>query len=608
MRLRDLTISGKLTVVTTGSVILVFLAVCGVLLWAWNALYQDTTQAIAELAYDESTEARTLLEQKTVRSLENTGLLAALAVAPLGRSSDRAELDKVAATIVADPEFDYVDFRDSKGNSLLARPSREDGSFRVFDVAGGGSVVIGLADGFEPALAAYYKRKFDALGASLALQREVAIALVIALVSIAALVTALVIYYTISRLSRQFIIQPTDKIKDALSSMEEQRDYSARIEPDADDELGSTVVAFNRGLGFLERQNDDLNESVIQLLQISDAISRTRDLSLKMPVKADVTGPLSDALNRITAESSRVLARVREISRRVGRASERVQTQAKRVVEVSDNEREIIEQAASDLAEAVKAIDTVAELAQFCNDAATKATASTDQALTSVREAMDGMGSIRTGIQETGRRIKRLGERSQEISGIVDIINSFAERTHVLAINASMQAVTAGEAGRGFAVVAQEVQRLADSSRNATSQIATLINNIQVETSDTIQTVNQATEAVGRESRTVENAGLQMQDTQQANATLADAVRQIYARSQAQVEANRTLMSRVEIMRSSTVETTDQLDQQTQETNRLVSYADELIEAIQLFKLPEPSDMPPAADARVGGERVAEMA
>jgi len=198
------------------------------------------------------------------------------------------------------------------------------------------------------------------------------------------------------------------------------------------------------------------------------------------------------------------------------------------------------------------------------------------------------MANIRASIQESGKRIKRLGERSQEISGIVDIINSFSERTHVLAINASMQAATAGEAGRGFAVVAQEVQRLADSSRNATNQIATLIRNIQIETQDTIQTVNQATEAVGNESRTVEGAGDRMLATQQTTANLADAVQQIDARAQAQVDANRKLMERVVSMRASTVETTDQIDQQTRKTLSLVDYSKQLLDAIGLFRLPPP--------------------
>jgi methyl-accepting chemotaxis protein len=329
-----------------------------------------------------------------------------------------------------------------------------------------------------------------------------------------------------------------------------------------------------------------LNDSIIEMLQISSEISDARDLTLKLPVKEDITGPLGDALNRVTSESARVLVQVREIAERVGQASAEVQAQGRQVVAVADAERTQIEQTANDLAHTVEAIDQIGELAQYCSDAANKATQSNDEALASVKGAVQGMGNIRASIQETGKRIKRLGERSQEISGIVDIINSFSERTHVLAINASMQAATAGEAGRGFAVVAQEVQRLADSSRQATNQIATLIRNIQVETQDTIQTVNQATEAVGSESRTIEGAGDRMLATQQTTANLAEAVRQIDASAQAQVAANRTLMTRVDTMRASTVETTDQIDQQAKETNSLVGYSRQLLDSIGLFRLP----------------------
>ncbi len=420
-------------------------------------------------------------------------------------------------------------------------------------------------------------------------ERQVTTVLVIALLFLSALLAGMAIYLTIAKLSARFILSPAERIRNALHGMEERRDFSERLALGADDELGRTVAAFNSGIDFLERQNDQLNDSIIEMLQVGAEISQARDLTVKMPVKEDITGPLRDALNQITSESARVLVKVRDIAERVGQASSQVQSQGNRVVEVAAAEREAIEQTANDLADAVDAINGIAELARFCHESAEKATASTDQALASVKGAVEGMANIRGTIQETGKRIKRLGERSQEISGIVEIINSFSERTHVLAINAAMQAATAGDAGRGFAVVAQEVQRLADSSRSATSQIETLIANIQVETLDSIQTVNEATEAVGTESRSIEGAGELMLKTQETTANLAEAVRQIDARAQAQVDANRTLMDRVDSMRASTVETTDQLDHQTQETGSLVDYSRQLIDAIALFRLPAPT-------------------
>ncbi|WP_295388081.1 methyl-accepting chemotaxis protein [uncultured Thiodictyon sp.] len=449
---------------------------------------------------------------------------------------------------------------------------------------------------FQAAADRYLTAQLDDIHAVKANQRQVAMALLVAVLLLGALLTGLVFYITLVRLATRFILRPAERVRDglnriraALTGMELRRDFSERLDPGEEDELGQTVMAFNKALDFLERQNDQLNDSIIEMLQISSEISQARDLTLKLPVKEDITGPLGDALNRVTSESARVLVQVREIAERVGQASAEVQSQGRQVVAVADAERTQIEQTANELAQTVEAIDHMGELAQFCSDAANKATQSNDEALAAVKGAVQGMGSIRTSIQETGKRIKRLGERSQEISGIVDIINSFSERTHVLAINASMQAATAGEAGRGFAVVAQEVQRLADSSRQATNQIATLIRNIQVETQDTMQTVNQATEAVGNESRVIEGAGDRMLATQQTTVNLAEAVRQIDASAQTQVAANRTLMTRVDAMRASTVETTDQIDQQAQETNSLVGYSRQLLDSIGLFRLPPPA-------------------
>ena len=146
------------------------------------------------------------------------------------------------------------------------------------------------------------------------------------------------------------------------------------------------------------------------------------------------------------------------------------------------------------------------------------------------------MNAIRETISEMEKRIKRLGERSQEISQIVNLINTISERTHVLSLNAAMQAAMAGEAGRGFAVVAEEVQRLAENSRQATGQIANLVQNIQVETNDTIATVNKTIEQVVKESDLAHNAGERMRETHEATARLVRLVATIATSSAEQTK------------------------------------------------------------------------
>jgi methyl-accepting chemotaxis protein len=605
MTLTDISISARLTIATTALVLLVFGLVSVSVLWSVNGLYEERARLGEEQAPAANRELTALLGEASQRTIATTGTLLAEVAGAASDPAASPRLSTLVAQLEQDPVLAFVDVQDAAGASLLGKGAPPAAGLAEFPITRDGQpagrVLIAARPEGQSALGHLLAERETAVSAAAAQQRQVAMALLVAVLVLSAFLTGLVFYIVLVRLAKRFILNPAERIRDGLNrirgalwGMEQRRDFSERLEPGPEDELGNTVIAFNKALDFLERQNDQLNDSIIEMLQISSEISQARDLTLRLPVKEDITGPLGDALNRITSESARVLVQVREVAERVGRAAVQVQAQGRQVVAVADAERSQIEQTANDLAAAVEAIDQIGELAQFCNKAAGKATHSNEEAMTAVRGAVQGMGAIRTSIEETGKRIKRLGERSQEISGIVDILNSFSERTHVLAINASMQAATAGEAGRGFAVVAQEVQRLADSSRNATNQIATLIRNIQVETQDTIQTVNQATEAVGHESRTIEGAGERMLATQQTTANLADAVRQIDSRAQTQVSANRSLMTRVESMRASTVETTDQIELQSAETNSLVDYSQQLLDAIRLFRLPAPG---PAAGA-----------
>jgi methyl-accepting chemotaxis protein len=588
MQVKDLSISAKLTLATTSAMLAIFFTVsAGVL-----AITIQASGGIAEKTGSQQPDHNSFL--KSVRSIESTGvLLSSLAAQAFGSSegftqADAGGLNEMIAIASKDPDIGYVVVTTANGETLAGNgvPASSP-NFRRFPVLVGGEekgrVEIGLTSSLTPVAATTPGTPADAGGSS----QGAVIATIIALVLTGAVVTAMVIQYTIYKMTQRFINLPAGRIQFALSEMERRRDYSSRVEAEADDELGTTVESFNRALDFLDRQNNQLNDSVIDLLESAGKISTSRDLTIKVPVREDITGPLGDALNRLTKETSRVLGKVQLVAEQVATASRQVQEQGGRVVDVANREQELIEHTSKELSEAIKAIDSIAELAQLCNDAAQEAKTSTGEALNSVDDTVEGMGNIRETIQETGKRIKRLGERSQEISGIVDILNSFAERTHVLAINASMQAVNSGEAGKGFAVVAHEVQRLADSSRSATSQIADLIGNIQVETSDAIQTVNQAIETVTDQSRTVESAGEQMRLTQGKNDTLADSVQQIFARSQSQAAANSRLLEQIGSMRAGTTETTNQIAEQSEQTKRLAGFAEELLQSIRLFKLPE---------------------
>lgn len=335
-----------------------------------------------------------------------------------------------------------------------------------------------------------------------------------------------------------------------------------------------------------EEENERLNNSVIAVLQAVNQISE-RDLTVKAPVTEDVIGTVSDSINQLTSETARVLHGVTDIADQVAQVSTHVKQQADNVAQTAEKERQNVNQMMDSLQTAVQTMDRVAEMAEKSNQSAEQATQATNNALSTVNDTVRGMESIRATIAETEKRIKRLGERSQEISGIVNLINTISERTHVLALNASMQAAVAGEAGRGFSVVAEEVQRLAESSRNATQQIATLVGNIQQETSDTISTVNRTIGQVVEGSEQAQAAGEQMRRTQEITTQLVSQVQGIAQASAQQKDMSQQLLQAVRQIGDSTQQTAQQIEAQTREADTLQQAAARLVDSVNVFKLPQ---------------------
>lgn len=370
-----------------------------------------------------------------------------------------------------------------------------------------------------------------------------------------------------------------------------QGDVTVRAHSKQNDEIGKLARQFDKMVDereasrlAIEKENEQLNDSVLTLLQAVAQLA-DKDLTVKVPVSGDVTGAVSDALNLLTRETAKVLIDVSNISADVTEASMKVKAQSDNVMAAAAEERVEVEHTASQLTTASQEMRLIADLAQVCNDAADKAVKSTQLALDTVNSTVGGINSTRDIIRETEKRIKRLGERSQEITGVVGLINAIAERTHILALNASMHAASAGEAGRGFAVVADEVQRLAENARQATMQISALISNIQVETADTVNTMNSAISQVVEGSRLAEQAGVQMQITQKSTTDLVHSVQQIAEKSQGQAKASQALLDRAIQIKKTSQQTSHQLDEQSAQTTNLVEYARMLLSTVRVFKL-----------------------
>ncbi|MFN9739509.1 MAG: methyl-accepting chemotaxis protein [Pseudomonadota bacterium] len=366
----------------------------------------------------------------------------------------------------------------------------------------------------------------------------------------------------------------------------------ARTRMTSTDELGVLGRAFDSlldervsSLVRAEQENEQLNDSVISILEAVGQIA-LRDLTIKAPVRADVTGAVSDAINLMASETASTLRQVQSISNQVAKASAAVRQRSDEVGAVAERSGTEAQAAAQELAAAAQALRTIADQAAQANQNAERAIQATGAALGIVEATVNGISASREQIRETEKRVKRLGERSQEISSVVGIISQIAERTSVLALNASMQAVAAGEAGRGFAVVADEVKRLAENARQATQQIATLVNAIQADTVETIQAMNGTIAQVVDISRLAETAGDQMGQTRDATGALVEAVRSISSTTSAQAEASDLLLARARQLQAANQETLARTAEQKRETGNLLQYADDLLAAVQVFRLP----------------------
>lgn len=418
-------------------------------------------------------------------------------------------------------------------------------------------------------------------------QRKIVQAVVTAIIFAVAMGTAVGVYFLYKS-----IVFPLVHMQSVIRKINRGK-TNTRVKVLTHDELGDLGTAFNQLLDERINQlearsleNDQLNNSIISLIRALGVIAQ-KDLTIKVPVSADITGTISDAVNLLTTETAKTLQDVKSISEEVNGISERLQEQSHRVMEYADGEKRQIHAAAKALEMLARAMNDVAKNAEHASANASKAIESTQQARHSVEETVGGIRAIRETISETEKRTKRLGDRSQEISGIVNLINTIAERTHILALNASMHAASAGEAGRGFAVVADEVQRLAESARQSTDEIAAMVNNMRVETSDTVAIMSKLISQVAEGSHLAELAGKRMADTEAATVALATDVKTISQQAVQQAEIANRVRDRSGIIRKFSDKTGQQLQEQKHQTDSLKEFADTLVRHVNVFTLPE---------------------
>ncbi|HIO93096.1 MAG TPA: methyl-accepting chemotaxis protein [Leucothrix mucor] len=334
----------------------------------------------------------------------------------------------------------------------------------------------------------------------------------------------------------------------------------------------------------IQQENEVLNDSVFSLLESVADLSE-RNLTVRATVTEDATGPLADAINQLAIDTNDVLIRVRDIAVSVESASKEVDHHTLTVKKLADSERSEAQQTSTAVKHLIERLNQIADSSLSANTMANETTQATEKAYESVSKTVDSMTEIRETVQETGKRIKRLGERSQEITHIIDLINTIAERTTVLALNANMQALSAGDAGKGFSVIAEEIQRLAESSRESTEQISSLIKNIQQETRTTMSTMDNTIEQVINGSSLAEEASAQMQLTLDATKKLTQSVESIAQASKDQVDISQDLYHRSTEILKATQQTGQEMESLSHLTENMVNDAQDLVQSVNVFTL-----------------------
>lgn len=406
---------------------------------------------------------------------------------------------------------------------------------------------------------------------------------------ISIIIGSLVIIF-IGFLIARSIKRPTRELYEVMSRLS-FGEYDARADIIGTDELAKLSSSFNEllddralTLSKVDKEHQKLNRSVLNLLKTVAELSK-RNLTARARVTQDATGPVADALNLLAEETTATLKKVKRVATEVYQASHKVNSHLLSINNFSVKERERAIGTVDQMNVMMERLDSISNSATHTNSMADTASVSTKRAHESVTDTLTSMSNIRTTVQQTGKRIKQLGERSQEISHVIEIIENIAEKTTLLALNASMQAVAAGDAGKGFSVIAEEIQRLAESSRESTGQISTLVRNIQQETNTTIETMDKTIEQVIDGSIKAEDAAEQMQQVLDTTSKLATAVDQIASASKDQAYISKDLKTKAENILKSTQITGQELLSLTGLSRSMSDYAQQLVTSVDVFTL-----------------------
>jgi len=332
-------------------------------------------------------------------------------------------------------------------------------------------------------------------------------------------------------------------------------------------------------------QNERNQAAILQLLdELADLAEG--DLTVHASVTENFTGAIADSINFAIDQMRGLVSNINRVSVRVARAAEETQGTARSLAIASDNQAREITAASTAINEMAVSIDHVSSNAAESAAVAERAVTIANKGAEVVQATIAGMDTIRGQIQETSKRIKRLGESSQEIGDIVSLINDIADQTNILSLNAAIQASMAGDAGRGFAVVADEVQRLAERSSAATKQIAALVKTIQTDTNEAVISMEQTTTEVVSGAKRAQDAGVALEEIESVSTSLAELIQNISNAARQQAASAGHVSNTMGVIQEITSQTANGTEATAKSVGALAEMANEMRVSVEFFKLP----------------------
>lgn len=335
-----------------------------------------------------------------------------------------------------------------------------------------------------------------------------------------------------------------------------------------------------------KKQNERNQQAIIRLLDEMEGLA-DGDLTANATVTEDFTGAIADAMNFTIDQLRSLVSTIKDSVGKLSNATTETQGISIELAQASRNQAQEITGASAAINEMAVSIEQVSANASESTTVAEKSVEIAKKGGEVVRNTIQGMDTIREQIQETSKRIKRLGESSQEIGDIVSLINDISDQTNILALNAAIQASMAGEAGRGFAVVADEVQRLAERSGNATDQIEALVKAIQTDTNEAVISMESSTAEVVHGARLAQDAGVALEEIERVSTSLADLIQNISNAARQQAASAGHVSNTMNVIQEITNQTSEGTANTANSIGTLAELADELNDSIAGFKLPD---------------------